>query len=214
MTTVSVIGVGAIGSAVAANLAKGGQRVTLAARDEAHAREVASGIGELAQAASVEQAVTGSDAIVLAVPFPEIENLLTTYADRLGGTVVVDPSNAVTADADGNLVPLLEPGQTAAAKVAALVPAGAHYAKAFGTLGADSLRDEGRREPQRAVLFYAAADERADAVTAELITAAGFAAVSIGTGADLARVELGGDLHQYGGLNGRLVDADEAKNLL
>ena len=45
-----------------------------------------------------------------------------------------------------------------------------------------------------------------------LITAAGFDPVQAGGVKDAWRLELpGGDLHQYGGLNGKLLDLDEAR---
>lgn len=93
-----------------------------------------------------------------------------------------------------------------------MLPAGAHYVKAFGTLGADSLASAARRAPARAVLFYATDDDSAAAAIERLISEAGFDPVRAG-GLDAAiRLEVpGGDLHQNGGLDGRLLDADEAR---
>jgi predicted dinucleotide-binding enzyme len=68
----------------------------------------------------------------------------TRYADALEGKVVVDPSNPVGIDEDGNLYRTLPEDESAASVVAGPLPAGAHYAKAFGTLLAESLaEDEG-----------------------------------------------------------------------
>ena len=49
-------------------------------------------------------------------------------------------------------------------KVAALLPASAHYMKTFGTLGADALAGSANREPRRAVLFYATDDVAATTI--------------------------------------------------
>jgi predicted dinucleotide-binding enzyme len=92
-----------------------------------------------------------------------------------------------------------------------LLPASADYVKAFGTLGGDALASAANREPQRAVLFYATDDDTAATTIERLIRAAGFEPLKAGGLADAGRLEVpGGDLHQGGGLNGRLVDLDEA----
>ena len=96
--------------------------------------------------------------------------------------------------------------------VAALLPASAHYVKAFGTLGADALASGANREPRRAVLFYATDDDVAATTIERLIRAAGFDPLKAGGVADAGRIEgPGGDLAQGGGLNGELVDLDEAR---
>ena len=82
--------------------------------------------------------------------------------------------------------------------------------KAFGTLGAESLASEANRTP-RAVLFYATDDDQAAAAIERLISAAGFDPVKAG-GVDAAlRIETFGALHQFGGLNGKTLDASEAR---
>ena len=95
-----------------------------------------------------------------------------------------------------------------------LLPAGAHYAKAFGALLASSLQSGANRAPRRAVLFYATDDDQAAAAVQPLIRAAGFDPVKVGGVSDAARIEAGGDLSQGGGLQGRLLDADEAQAAL
>ena len=95
-----------------------------------------------------------------------------------------------------------------------LLPAEAHFVKAFGSLAATSLASGATRSPRRAVLFYATDDERAAATAERLISTAGFDPVKAG-GVDASlRIEVGGDLHDMGGLNGRMIDADEAKGLV
>jgi predicted dinucleotide-binding enzyme len=138
----------------------------------------------------------------------------TRYADALEGKVVVDPSNPVGIDEDGNLYRTLPEDESAASVVAGLLPAGAHYAKAFGTLLAPSLQSGANRTPRRVVLFYATDDDQAAAAVERLIRAAGFDPVKVGGVSDAARIEAGGDLSQGGGLNGRLLDADQARAAL
>ena len=47
-----------------------------------------------------------------------------------------------------------------------------------------------------------------------LIRIAGFEPMAVGGVRESGRIEVGGDLHAFGGLNGRLVDREEAASLL
>jgi predicted dinucleotide-binding enzyme len=106
----------------------------------------------------------------------------------------------VRSSANGEAFRTLPEGQSSGQLVAALLPAGAHYVKAFGSLGAGSLADAANRAPRRAVLFYATNDDQAAAAAERLITAAGFDPVKAGGVSDAARIEVpDGDLHQTAG---------------
>ncbi len=210
----AIIGVGNIGKAVATNLVAGGETVVLAARDPGGPRELADDLGALATAASVAEAIDEADAVVLAIWLETIRDLLHKYEGRLDGKVVIDPSNAVAADATGNYARTLPDGVSSASQIVELLPPGAHYAKAFGTLGADSLAGSANRAPERVALFYATDDGKAEAVVQRLITAAGFEPVKAGGVEDATRIEMFGDLHQYGGLNGQLLTGDQARAAL
>jgi predicted dinucleotide-binding enzyme len=208
--TTAIIGVGNIGSTLARQLVGGDEPVIVAAKDEAHAETLANELGPLARAASVEEAIASADAVVLAVWLDTTKELIAKHASLLESKVVVDPSNPVGFDADGQMSRTLPDDQSAGAVVAALLPASAHYAKAFGTLSAPALASGANREP-RAVLFYATDDDTAAATIERLIRAAGFEPLKAGSVADAGRIEApGGDLHQFG-LNGELVDIDQAR---
>jgi predicted dinucleotide-binding enzyme len=211
--TTAIIGTGNIGRAVARHLVDGGERVVLAAHDESNATALANELGELASATSVEKAITDADVVVFAVWLDTLKDLIAQHADLLRGKVVVDPSNPVAQDANGGVVRTLPDDQSSGAVVAGLLPAEAHFVKAFGTLGAESLASEANRTP-RAVLFYATDDDQAAAAIERLISAAGFDPVKAG-GVDAAlRIETSGDLHQFGGLNGKVVNAGDARAAL
>ena len=95
-------------------------------------------------------------------------------------------------------------------KVAALLPASAHYMKTFGTLGADALAGSANREPRRAVLFYATEDVAAT-TTERLIRAAGFDPLKAGGVADLGRIGARRRPRPVRRLNGELLDLDQAR---
>jgi predicted dinucleotide-binding enzyme len=209
--TTAIIGVGNIGGALARHLVRGGEQVMLAAREEPNAAALAGELGPLASAATVQKAIEAADVVVFAVWFDALKRLITESGDLLDSKVVADPSNPIGITADGTPFRTLPEGQSQGSLVAAMLPAGAHYVKAFGTLTADSLANSANRTPRRAVLFYATDDDRAAAAIERLITVAGFEPVKAGCVIEAVRIEMpGGDLHQGGGLGGRLLDADQA----
>ena len=212
--TTAVIGVGNIGSAVARHLVAGGESVLVAARDESQANALADELGPTARAASVEDALTGADAVVLALWLDDMREVIPEQARLLAGKVVVDPSNPIRFDATGQSFRTLPDDQSSGSVVASLLPAGAHYVKAFGTLGADALAVSANREPRRAALLYATDDDSAATTVERLIRAAGFDPLKVGGVAAAGRLETpGGDLHQFG-LNGEIIDLEQARTAL
>ena len=212
--TTAIIGIGKIGGAVARHLVAGGESVVLAATDQSHVEALAGELGPLARAASVEDAIADGDAVVFAVWLDTMRELIPQHTRLLEGKVVVDPSNPIGFDESGQPFRTLPEGQSAGSVVAALLPAGAHYVKAFGTLGADTLAAGAHREPRRAVLFYATDDDTAAATIERLVRAAGFDPLKAGGAAEAGRIEVpGGDLFQLG-LNGQLADLDQARAML
>jgi 8-hydroxy-5-deazaflavin:NADPH oxidoreductase len=208
--TTAIIGVGNLGGSLARDLVSGGEPVVLAAKSESGPETLAGELGPLAHAASVEDAIAGADVVVLALWLDASKELIAKHEHLLEGKVVIDPSNPLGFDENGEMFRTLPDGQSAASVVAALLPAGAHYVKAFGTLGADALASSGNREPQ-VVLFYATDDDEAATTVERLIRAAGFEPLKAGGVADAGRIEApSGDLSQ-GGMNGKLVDIDEAR---
>ena len=210
----AIIGTGNIGGTLARHLVRGGEPVVVAAKDEANAAALAQELGELARAASVEEAIADADVVVFAVWLDTTKELIAKNGRLLENKLVVDPSNPLGFDDNGQMIRTLPDEQSAGSVVAALLPAGASFVKAFGTLTADALASAANREPQRAVLFYATDDDAAATTIERLINAAGFEPLKAGGVGAAGRIEMpGGDLHQFG-LNGALLDLDEARAAL
>jgi predicted dinucleotide-binding enzyme len=209
----AIIGVGNLGRALAGHLVAGDELVVLAAQDEGHAVELAHELGPRVEAALVEDAIAAADVVVLALWLDQIKELVPEQARLLENKIVVDPSNPIGFDENGQMLRTLPDGQSAGSIVASLLPASAHYVKAFGTLGADSLASSANREP-RVALFYATDDDTAAGTVERVIRAAGFDPVKAGGFADAGWLEgPGGDLSQSG-LNGELLDLDQARATL
>jgi predicted dinucleotide-binding enzyme len=209
-STTAIVGVGNIGSALARHLSRGGESLVLAAKDRANVEALAKELGPGARAASVEDAIADADAIVFALWLDATKEVIPQQAPLFEGKVVIDPSNPISFDS-GTPTRTLPEGQSAGSIVAGLLPASAHYVKAFGTLAADALAAAALRQPRRAVLFYATDDDVAATSIERLIRIAGFDPLKAG-GLDAAgRIEApGGDLHQFG-LNGEIVDLAQAR---
>lgn len=202
--TTAIIGVGTMGSRLARRLAGGGESLVLAAKNQSRAQALADELGPLARAASVEDAIAGADAVVLAVWFDSLKDVVAEQARLLENKVIVDPSNPVGFNENGPFRTLPE-GQSQGSVVAALLPASAHYVKAMGTFGAEQFVDGANREPRRAVLFYATDDDVAATTAERLIRATGYEPVKAGGVGDAGRIEFFGDL------NSRVLDVDEAR---
>jgi predicted dinucleotide-binding enzyme len=203
--TTAIIGVGNLGGTVARHLVAGDEPVVVAAANEAHAEALADELGPKASAASVEDAIAGADVVVLATWLDQTRELVPAQSRLLENKVVVDPSNPIGFDENGQMIRTLPEGESSGSVVAGLLPAGAHYVKAFGSLGADQFATGANHEP-RSVLFYATDDDAAEATAQRLIRAAGFEPLKVGGVSDAGRIE-GPD----GELQGRIFDLDEAQ---
>jgi predicted dinucleotide-binding enzyme len=210
---IAVIGLGNIGSRVAKNLTAGGEKIIVADKTLAKAEKVAAELGGNAQAMPVGDAIDKSDLLILAVYFDAIKQLVAAHYAALPGKIIVDPSNPIAPDGNGGFKKTIPAEQSSGRLISALLPAGARIVKAFGTLGAESLEAAANRLPERAVLFYATDNAEAGEVVARLIAASGFSPVSVGGIDKSIRIEVGGDLHQFGKL-GKLVSVKEARPLI
>jgi predicted dinucleotide-binding enzyme len=208
-STVAIIGTGNIGSRLAANFAAGGQDFLLAGRDQETASKLASDLGGHAEVVSVDDAIERADVLVPAVWLDDFKQLIAEYGGRLAGKVIVDPTNPVGPDSDGNYRKVIGEQESSGQLLASLLPAGARLVKAFGTLSAPTLSAAARQEPERAVQFYAADDSAAGDLVADLIRAGGYEPVRVGGLDQSIRIEMFGDLHEYGAL-GRVVTKSEA----
>jgi predicted dinucleotide-binding enzyme len=205
----AVIGLGNIGSKVAANLAAGGESVIVSQPNVAEARELAQKLVGRVEALPVEEALAKADVIVLALWFNVMKEFVAKYRNTMVGKIEVDPSNPIAPNGKGGFDKIIPVDQSSGEIIAGLLPPGAELVKAFGTVAADSLSSGANRKPERAVLFYATDFPEAGRVVSRLITASGFAPMSVGGINKSIRIEAFGDLNQY--KLGKLVSVKEAE---
>lgn len=207
---VAVIGTGNIGKAVAANLVKGNRPVIVASRKTEDAEALAESLGKLATATTVKSAIEDADIIILAVWFDTIKELLKTHASEFHGKIIVDPSNPIAPDGDGGFKKIIGEHESSGEILAGLLSKDAAFVKAFGTLGAVSLELEAHRLSEKAVLFYATDDTGVNGEIEELIRESGFDSYNVGGIDQSVRIEVFGDLHEFGAL-GKPITAHEVE---
>jgi NADPH-dependent F420 reductase len=174
MTSISIIGTGGMGSAIAGIAAKAGAEVQLVVREPEKAAELATSTG--ASVVKLGEPLTG-DIVVLAVPFGAVEDILTTYAGALGGKVLVDITNPIDfATFDRLVVPA---DGSAASVIAEKVPA-ARVVKAFNTTFAATLASGTVGDAPTTVLV-AGDDAGAKDAVVQLVRAGGLKAEDAGS---------------------------------
>jgi len=128
MSSVSIIGLGNMASALADRALAGGNAVEIIGRDPAKAKEVVAALGG-ATVGTFGTAPAG-DIVILAVPYASAVPVVAQYGDALAGKVIIDISNPITPDLN-----IATPdGSSAAQEIAKAVPASAHVVKAFNTV--------------------------------------------------------------------------------
>lgn len=173
MTTITIIGAGNIAQAVAGIAAAGGNGVQILARDAAKAAEAAQASG--AAAGQIGEAIQG-DVVVLAVPYPAVDDVLGAYPGALDGKIVVDPTNPLDFSTfDALVVPA---DGSAAAEIQAKLPQ-ARVLKAFNTTFAGTLASGTVGDDDTTVLI-AGDDEGAKSTLADVVRGGGLQAVDAG----------------------------------
>lgn len=125
----------------------------------------------------------------------------------------MDPSNPIAPDENGGFRKIIDNDQSAGQILAALLPEDAKLVKAFGTLGVSSLENAAFREPEKAVQFYASDDQGIHKEIEELIRDNGFEPLRVGGIDQSIRIEVFGDLHEFGAL-GKIVGLGDARQAL
>ena len=212
MTTtskVAVIGLGNIGQAVAANLSKSNRPFIAADRNVEKAKTLSATWGTSAQLSDISSAVKNADIAILSIPFEAIASFMKEYASELEGKIIVDPSNPIAPDENGGFKKIIAEKESAGEINATALPKNAKLAKALGTLGAASLTGSAYQKPEKAVLFYATDENEINETIEQLINDNGFDAVRVGNLNQSLRIEVFGDLHEFGAL-GKVVTTNEA----
>jgi predicted dinucleotide-binding enzyme len=177
MSSISVIGLGNMASALAARALVGGNAVVVLGRDPAKAKELAAALGGGATAGTFGTTPAG-DIVILAVPYAGAVPVVAEYGDALAGKVVIDISNTSNADATALVIP---DGTSGAQEIAKVVPASANVVKAFNTVFGHILTQGGPLD-----VLFAGDDAQAKASVSAFIETLGLRPLDAG-GLEVAR---------------------------
>ena len=205
---VAIIGLGSIGQVVAKNLVRNNREVILANRTSEKATKLAVKLGRLARATNIASAIKDADIVVLAIWYSEIKDFLKKYDAELQGKIIIDPSNPIAPDNKGGFIKIIGEKESAGLIHAGILPKGSKLVKALGTLGAASFENASDQKPVK-VLFYANDDTGINGIIDEIIRDCGFEPLRIGGIDQSIRLEVFGELHEFGAL-GKTVTLVEA----
>jgi hypothetical protein len=158
MTSVSIIGAGNMGQAIAGIVGKGGSEVQVLGHAESDAGQPAG------------------DVVVLAVPYPAVADVLAKHGEALAGKIVVDITNPLNFETFDSLT--VAPEGSAAAEIAAALPQ-SRVVKAFNTTFAATLA-AGTIGGLPTTVLIAGDDAEAKSTLAELVSAGGLKALDAG----------------------------------
>lgn len=155
----TIFGTGNMGKAIGGVLADGGSSVTYIGRGETGPARIES------------------DIVILAVPYPAVDDILSGYADQLVSKTVVDITNPVDFSSFDSLV--VPSGSSATAEINARLPDSA-VVKAFNTTFAGTLSSKKIGDLTTTVLV-AGDDVNAKAALIAAVEAGGVAALDVGS---------------------------------
>ena len=203
---IGVIGSGHIGGTIGGLWVKAGHPVLFSSRHPDELKDLVTGLGELAQAGTVDQAIAFSDVLFIAVPYAALPQIGRDYGAALKGKIMLDACNAV-APRDGNTL-ADEVEQEGVGVVSQKYLSGARLVRAFNTLNYKIFASEANRPDPKLAVPIAGDDPEAVKTAAALVRDAGFDPVVVGKLADAARFQRGAPGY------GQAVTAAELKQKL
>lgn len=202
---IGIIGSGHIGSTIGTLWVKAGHPVMFSSRHPEELAPLVQGLGALANAGTVAEAIAFGDAVLIAVPYKAYPQIGQDYGSQLAGKVVLDAGNA-TAARDGEI--LNEVREEGIGITSAKYLPGARIVRAFNAISYKVFAAEANRAGDRMAIPLAGDDKDALSVASTLVHDAGFDPVIVGP---LARAK---DFAQGGPLYGQQNTAQELRQKL
>jgi len=186
---IGTIGAGHIGSTIGGLWVKNGHKVLFSSRHPEELKDLVSGLGPLAQAGTVEQAIAFGDVVLLTVPYPALPQIGHDYAAQLKGKIVLDTCNALVGR-DGPIAEEVEANGVGVTSQKYLP--GARLVRAFNTMSYKIFGSEANRPDPKLAVPIAGDDQDAVRIAAALVRDAGFDPVVVGKLADAKLFQRGG----------------------
>lgn len=173
---IGILGSGLMGGKLGTIFARAGHEVVFSySHSKAKLENLARDAGGRARAGTPAEAAKDSDALLLAVHWSRVDDVL-KKAGNVSGKVIVTCSLPMNADDTGLVIAKTSSG---AEKLAKKRPK-AHVVSAFGTVPSEVLFSIFERSGNRPSLVYCGDNARAKKVAAQLIADAGFEPIDAG----------------------------------
>ncbi|MFG2377082.1 NADPH-dependent F420 reductase [Streptomyces sp. NPDC048504] len=176
---IGILGTGTLAAALGTGWARAGHEVAISGRTQAKAEKLAERLDHTVLAVAPREVVTGRDAVLLAVSWDGVEEMLGMVGASDGvleGMPLIDPTNAVTHGV-GTL--LTKHGESMAGRIAGLAP-GARVVKAFHLFPADQWTSPPGGGQSRVTVAMCADDATALHVVGELVRDVGGVPAALG----------------------------------
>jgi predicted dinucleotide-binding enzyme len=185
---IGVIGSGHIGGTIGGQWIKAGHPVLFSSRHPDELKDLVAGLGGLAQAGTVDQAIAFGDALLIAVPYGALPQIGQDYGTALKGKIVLDACNAVAAR-DGTIAEEVQSNGIGVTSQRYLP--GTRLVRAFNTMSYMIFAREANRPDPKLAVPIAGDDPEAVRIAASLVRDAGFDPVVVGKLADASRFQRG-----------------------
>lgn len=202
---IGTIGAGHIGSTIGGLWVKNGHKVLFSSRHPEELKDLVAGLGPLAQAGTVDQAIAFGNVVLLTVPYGALPQIGRDYTAQLKGKIVLDTCNAVSAR-DGGVADEVETNGIGVTSQKYLP--GTRLVRAFNTMSYKIFGNEANRPDPKLAVPIAGDDQDAVRVAAALVRDAGFDPVIVGKLAEAKLFQRGGPGY------GQQVSAAELKQKL
>ncbi len=199
---IGVIGGGHIGGTIGGLWVKAGHPVLFSSRHPEELKPMVDGMGPLAKAGSVGDALDFGEVILVAVPYKAIPELSKDYGPKFVGKIVIDPANAV-ARRDGEEL-LAETKKQGIGVTTEAYLKGSHVVRAFNSMGVANFASQAHRSGDLMAIPMAGDDPHAVEVASQLVRDAGFDPVVV----PLQRAQ---EFAQGGPLYGQQLTAKELR---
>jgi 8-hydroxy-5-deazaflavin:NADPH oxidoreductase len=177
---IGMIGSGREGGALGSLWVKAGHQVMFSSRHPEELKGLVDGLGPLARAGTVAEAIAFGDVVAIVVPYGAMRQIGQDYAVALAKkALVIDVSNPIARRDGEDIVKWVDQQGGAGLATAKLLP-GAHIVRAFNAINYVRLAANARRPGGPIGIPIAGDDKNAIAIASDLIRQIGYEPVLIG----------------------------------
>ncbi len=177
---IGIVGAGREGSALGTLFVKAGHPVTFSSRHPEELKSLVDGLGPLAHAGTVDDAIAFGDVVLVVVPYGAMPEIGQAHANALAQKrLVIDVSNPIARRDGEALVKSVDEQGGAGLATAKFLP-GAHIVRGFNAIGSGKLAELAHRSGDPVGVPIAGDDPQAVALAQSLIRELGFEPVLVG----------------------------------